>query len=277
MYIFICEDSLDGILTGVYNAWSFKIERKTIRHEDICLSSSEPENYQLFCEYHPVSCCSQKAEKVRHTLCQKLGLEFYEAIVNAALSREPSGQKEMDKADAIYKTIVLALHSPAGAGVLNYLGEPYIHRVFTLSRATHNESHHLIGFLRFCELENGVLFSKIHPKNNVLPYLAEHFTDRFPQENFIIYDEDRKLAVVHRAGKNYMFVDASELNEDLLQRHSEKEVEFQKLWLTFFDSIAIEARINPSLQSQNIPKRFWKDTVELKSLLEHPKGVNSNQ
>jgi len=40
------------------------------------------------------------------------------------------------------------------------------------------------------------------------------------------------------------------------------------LWLAFFDSIAIEARTTPELQAQNIPKRFWKDAVELRHFCE---------
>lgn len=174
----------------------------------------------------------------------------------------------MDKANAVYQTIVAALYSPKGARVLDSLSNPYIYRVFELSRATASEAHHLKGFLRFSELQNGVLFSTIHPKNNALPILAEHFTDRFPQENFMIYDETHQLAAVHRAGKNYMLVDASDINTELLQNYSENEARFQKLWLAFFDSIAIEARTNPELQAQSIPKRFWKDAVELRHFCE---------
>ena len=124
-------------------------------------------------------------------------------------------------------------------------------------------THHLMGFLRFSELKNGVLFSTIHPKNHALPILAEHFTDRFPQENFIIFDETRNLAAVHRADKNYMLVDASDLNQDIIHNYSDKEQDFRDLWLTFFDSVAITARINPKLQAQNIPKRYWGDALEL--------------
>ena len=135
--------------------------------------------------------------------------------------------------------------------------------VFELSRATEAESHHLLGFLRFSELENGVLFATIHPKNNVLPVLGEHFTDRLPMENFLIYDEVRRLAIIHKAGKHYLIADASTLNQDIIKRYSEKELEYRRLWCAFFDSIAIDTRKNPALQQQNIPKRFWKDTVEL--------------
>lgn len=49
----------------------------------------------------------------------------------------------------------------------------------------------------------------------------------------MIYDENRQLAAVHAAGKNFMLVDASGIDQDLLKRTSEKESAYQKLWLAF--------------------------------------------
>lgn len=54
----------------------------------------------------------------------------------------------------------------------------------------------------------------------------------------MIYDENRQLAAVHAAGKNFMLVDASGIDQDLLKRTSEKESAYRKLWLAFFDQIA---------------------------------------
>ena len=266
MHVFICEDNPNGILTGVYDAWDLKIKEKC-PHTDIFLVSEQPDNYELFCQYHKVTPSQEKSGKVATTLYRKLGQDFYNTILSAILSIDLSPKKKMDKANAVYQTIVTALHSPNGAKVLDYLSNPYIYRVFELSRATEKEAHHLKGFLRFLELQNGVIFSTIHPKNNALPILAEHFTDRFPQENFLIYDETHRLAAIHRAGSNYMLVDASSINTELLSQYSENEARFQELWLTFFESIAIKERVNPELQAQNIPKRFWSDTPELRPLL----------
>lgn len=274
MFTFLCEDSPDGILSGIYDAWSFKIEENHKRlsggsglppctHEDISLLCREPENYALFCEYHTASPSPEKSAKVAKTLTKRLGNEFYETLLCAILAAPPYTKGEIDKAHAAYQTVVLALTSSAGARILHDLSNPYVHRVFVLSRAAFMEAHHLMGFLRFCELENGVLFSAIHPKNNVLPRLAEHFTDRLPQEHFIIYDENRNTAAVHSAGKDFLLADASDLNKELLSRSSPGEAAYRSLWQAFFDHIAIEARINPKLQAQNIPKRFWGDTMEL--------------
>ena len=48
----------------------------------------------------------------------------------------------------------------------------------------------------------------------------------------------------------------------MITDYSSMELEYQKLWKGFFESIAIDARKNPALQNQNLPKRFRKDIVE---------------
>ncbi len=258
MHIFICDDSIDGIFTGVYDAWASRYG-----HNNVALTTHEPDNYSLFDEYIPVPCDYDKSAKVARTLHSRMGDEAYQEICQAALALEPvRSRKSINKADAIYKTIVLALSLPDAGKVLNYLGEPYVNRTFQLSRCTGNEAHHLLGFLRFQELENGILFSQIHPKNDVLPFLGEHFSDRLPGENFMIYDATRNLAVLHPKGKNFFITDTKELDHQMLKRFSPEEMEYRKLWCTFFDNIAIEARKNPYLQRQNLPKRFQKDIVE---------------
>ena len=45
---------------------------------------------------------------------------------------------------------------------------------------------------------------------------------------------------------------------------SEDEQLIQRVWQTYFKSIAIEARRNPRLHRQNMPRRFWKYLIEKK-------------
>lgn len=262
MYIFLCDDNIDGIFTGVYDAWASKYG-----HRNVALITHTPDNYTLFDEYITVITDMEKSRKVADTLRQRLGEEVYAQICDAASAQEESGSgaAKIPKADAIYRTIVLGLSLKEGWRVMGYLGEPYVNQVFRLSRATGNEAHHLLGFLRFQELENGVLFARIHPKNDVLPLLADHFSDRLPEENFMIYDETHKKAALHRKGSYFFLTGTERLNEQMLQRFSPEELQYQKLWCGFFESIAIEARRNPKLQNQNIPKRFQRDAVEFSS------------
>lgn len=262
MYVFICEDSLEGIFTGVYDACASRLGHRNIR-----LYTGEPDNYELFSEYIPVTPSTEKTKKVVDTLLTRFGRQFYESIYQAAMSGEAHSGKKMDKADAIYETILLALSCGDGQKVLLSLGEPCVYRIFELCRSTNREACHHLEFLRFSELENGVLFAEIHPKDHVLPYVSEHFTDRLPQENFIIYDATHQMASVHAASKNFLLIDAADLDLDKIKRYSDNESEYRKLWLTFFDHIAIEARKNPGLQQQLIPKRYWADTPELSRFL----------
>lgn len=270
MYIFVCEDSTDGIFTGVYDAWASRYG-----HANIRLATRQPDNYELFCEYITVQTDYGKSQKVARTLWNRLGEEVYTELCQAAASQEgqPARRNAMDKADAIYRTIVLALALDDGSKVLNYLGEPYVNRVFQLSRSAGNEAHHLLGFLRFQELENGLLFAQIHPKHHILPFLGEHFSDRLPQENFIIYDAAHHLAALHPKGRGFLLSDTQSLDMEMLSRLSPKEREYQKLWRGFFDSIAIEARINPRLQNQNIRKRFQQDATEFSNTCQPDKRI----
>ena len=54
MHVFICENTPNGILTGVYDAWELKIQERC-SHADIYLVSGQPDNYELFCDYHTVA------------------------------------------------------------------------------------------------------------------------------------------------------------------------------------------------------------------------------
>lgn len=263
MYIFFCEDSIDGIFTGIYDAWASRYG-----HRNICLTTNNTtDSYNLFHVYSHVKTDPEKSQKVAKTIRNRLGIEVYYQICEAASSSiEKINQKEhLSKADAIYKTIVLGLSLIDGSKVLNYLGDPNVNYVFKLSRSTANEAHHLQGFLRFAELENGVLFAKIHPRHHVLPILAEHFTDRFPMEDFIIYDESHQLAAIHKKKKQYILAEVSDASFSYMNRFSERESEYQRLWCGFFDNITIDSRKNRRLQSKNFPKRFWKDAIEMNS------------
>lgn len=219
----------------------------------------------LFSEYITVIPDSEKSRKVSRTLISRLGIEFYETMCKSAMAEGNCRKLSMDKANAIYQTIVMALALPEGEKVLSFLGEPCIACIFELCRQTTNEGHHLLEFLRFSELKSGILFAQVHPKNDVLPILASHFTNRLPLENFIIYDATHKTAAVHKSSRDYLIADASSLNLEMTKELSSSEETYQKLWCAFFESIAIDARSNPKLQIQNIPKRFWEDTVELRS------------
>lgn len=250
--IFLCEDSVDGIFTGVYDAWDSRLG-----HGNVKLALKGAANYELFASYREVETDRGKAEKVANTLRKRLGSEDYYHIYHAALSRN------REKADCIYRTIVAGLAGGRQGAVMQNLQNPDICRVFELSRTTGNEAHRYYQFLRFRELESGVLFSEIKPENDVLPLIGEHFADRFPGEHFLVYDETHHTFLVHEAYKQWALVTGEELNREVVGKVSEDEVQFAALWKGFCRSIAIMERKNPRLQQQFLPLKFRAFMTEM--------------
>ncbi|MCI8744980.1 MAG: DNA metabolism protein [Lachnospiraceae bacterium] len=245
MTIFWCEDSLDGILTGIYDAWDSRLG-----HGNVKLKTDEQDTLELFCDYRQVKTDTVKAEKVLRTIRERLGEEAFEAVCYAAACTD-SG-----RADAIYRVVVLGLHMKDGRRVMNCLQNSDVSLVMSLRIKAWHEAHRYMGFVRFEELENGVLYSAIEPAYAVLPLMAPHFADRFRQENWVIHDKHRGVIAVHPKGSLWVLADARELNTDYLGHPTEREQEFRELWKSFCKSIAIEERRNPRCQQGLLPLRF---------------------
>ena len=119
-----------------------------------------------------------------------------------------------------------------------------------------------MGFLRFRELENGVMYGKFRPKHRVLTCVAPHFADRFPEENWMIYDEVHGEYGVHEAGRQWVLVSGEEADPEKTAAVSEEEGRYQDLWRQFTGSISIAERRNPGRQQNFLPIRCRRDMTE---------------
>lgn len=251
-YYLICEDSLEGIFSGVYDAYLLKKP-----HEQIHLCIGEDENYRLFATYRQCPVNETKAAKVARTVVREFGQETYLALCRAMAS------PEMDKAEAVYKTIVAGLSMQNRKEVMGNLVNPYVYRVFELARFVAHEAHFHVEFVRFLELENDILYSTIGPKNNIITFIMPHFADRLPLENFIIHDEIRNIYAIHPAkGEWYLYTGESLLAEEALLRCSDGEERYSELFCNFFRTIAIKERKNLGLQRNMLPIRYRKYMTE---------------
>lgn len=247
----ICEDSLEGIFTAIYDAYALREG-----HEHIHVQVGEEDNYRLFATYLYSQPDPVKTGKVVRTLKERLGEEVYLSICRAASSFYP------DKGEAVYRTVVDGITAGSGRQTMENLRNPHVARTFELARRTANEAHHEIEFIRFQELEQGILYSRIAPQNNVVAFIMPHFMDRLAPENFMIYDENRDLFGVHPAGKEwYMVSGADEVMKGSL-RWSGEEIKYQRLFTLFHETIAIKERKNKRLQQQMVPLRFQDYMVE---------------
>jgi len=151
----------------------------------------------------------------------------------------------------------LRLGYKIGPSVTNMLANDTVKAITDVARNVSRESHFYKEFLRFSDY-NGALVAVIEPKNFVLPMIVAHYCDRFPNERFLIYDESHKYAIVYENFESRIIP----LEHLELPEACENEEMYRALWKQFYNTIAIEGRINPKRRMGNMPKRYWKHLTE---------------
>lgn len=247
--IFLCDDTPDGIFTAVYDAWDSRLG-----HRNVALELDGCFNFTLFSRYVRVTTDYEKSLRVARSVTRKLSPQVFGMIYYAALSQVP------EKADAIYRFLVLAFHH--GPKIVSMLGLPAVQDIFALHRNVSNEAHYFKEFIRFSDLEDHILFGKISPKCNVLPLVAPHFADRLPSETWMLLDEKRHMAAFHPAGQEWFLTMLTEKELEPLRRHAQEEDRYRSLWKIFHHTIAIQERINPRCQMNHLPLWYRKNMTE---------------
>lgn len=247
-----CDDTYDGILTAVYDAWNYK-------GKSVYITTDEEYNYELFTEYVEIDTDYDKSRSVVNAIVQKLSQEALYMVYGVAISAEK------DKCNVILALIMYGLKE--GKNITKKLTNPYVQRCYDIRKKVSNEAHFYNEILRFEEIAGNILCAKISPRANVMVSVMEHFSDRFPEENFIIYDDGRNICGIHERGKKYYLRENVDL-DSLIERWNDGimgidvEDKYAELWKLFFNSISIKERENYNLQRNNLPLRYRKHITE---------------
>jgi len=197
---------------------------------------------------------NEKAVKVRNSVISKISPGALKLIEDVFLSCLK--EKEL----AILRFLLTGYAE--GPNTMTMIGHKDVSPLVKAQKHLMGESHLFLGFIRFSDCD-GRLVSEIAPKNFVLPYIADHFVKRFPNEEFMIYDKTHKMALVcKKREKHFLSLDAAEFPEA-----SETEERYRELWKRFYKIIAIEERFNPKCRMSHIPKRYWGNMTEMRDLL----------
>ncbi|MBQ7858880.1 MAG: TIGR03915 family putative DNA repair protein [Faecalibacterium sp.] len=197
----------------------------------------------------------QKAGRVFASFAKKLGKDTERLIMTCFLSGRD------DKEVLMLRFLHLAYAT--GPGVLALLGHPDVAPMYAMQKHTAREVEKWMGFIRF-EESGGMLGAVIHPKNYVLPLLKNHFCNRFPEENFLIYDATHMAVLLYQDHKATLTELAAPLT---LPSPDEKESYYQQLWKQFYNTLAIQQRRNEKCRRTLCPKRYWADMTELRDEL----------
>jgi len=241
--VHIIDGSFDGLLTSIFEAHASKRFPSGVYGKDAYQNS--------LCETPVlIGTDEAKAARVRNGIFRTLGEQAYDNAWKAYLSCD------QDRFTKISRYITFGFK--IGADINDRLTEPAVFDILAICRLVGRESNKLTGFIRFSVMENNMQYAEITPEHNQIPMLMQHFTVRLKGIPFVLYDTGRKIAGVYDTREWYI-VDAEGLE---LPKLSEDEELVRSLWRTFFNTIAIEARVNLKLQRNFMPLRYRRNMTE---------------
>lgn len=237
----------DGTFTGFLTALALGLERGG---EDCAiLREAAAGERDLFSEYVNPGSDPARAAAMRELFERRGSTASWRHARYAFLSESP----DSGTAVLAYARLLLA-KGPAADGML---ADDRVRRVHALSASVGGEAHMFKGFVRFTELADGTLYSRIEPDHNVLPLITGHFRARLTSFNWVIHDARRGGAALYFGGRLvYAPLEPSGFREDA------KEEQVRGLWRRFFRTAAIKERTNPRLQRRNVPLKYRGNLTE---------------
>ncbi len=293
MTVFRYDKTFEGLLTAVFDAYARR------QWPDVLLDESEI-GPLFVTEEHVVVTDGEKSGRVWRGVEARVPKEVCNMLFYGWLSEEPGvdmmlvryirrifgGVQSVGSGDR---------SSSAGrSDVYTDFRDPDILRIKQLAQKVSYEAEHIRQFTRFQkgadapetpddpalsddsapatgELPSygagATYFAPVSPRYNALPLAIPYFRDRFRDQKWLIYDIRRRYGYYYdmqTVTEITMEDDAHLLGgrlDEAMMAADEKL--FQDLWRTYFKSMAIEARINPRLQRQHMPRRFWHLLTEM--------------
>ena len=246
MRILLYDDSFEGLLTSIYDAFYSKSDIEGI------YGKSDFNAPLLLDEIIEIQTDFDKFKKVRDSIINKIDLLCLHKIYLVYLSCNE------DKGMTIFKYLKIAFKLKND--VHSFLHIDAIRNIDEIKKKVTYEAHKFKGFIRFKSINDSFLYSVIEPDNDILELIADHFKKRFSNEHWIIHDISRNKAIVYDTHE-YKIV---ELLKDDCHKLIEHNDEYSSLWKTYFKSTTIEERRNSRLQKRMMPKRYWKHIFETK-------------
>ncbi len=235
----------DGNFEGFLTALSLALDSA-----DSCAIAKEgAEEAGLFSEFVNSGTDPLRAAAARDLVERRGSAESWQNVRYAFLSEVPGSETGILE--------YVKLLAAKGPGAENMLADDRVKKVHALAGKVGGETHRFMGFVRFKELADKTLYSKIEPDHNILALLVPHFRARLGTFNWVIHDARRNNAALYFEGRLvYAPLDSARLLEDA------KEAEVRELWRNFFKTVAIKERINSKLQRQNVPLKYRKNLTE---------------
>ena len=256
MLVYTFDNTLDGLLTAVFDSFLLKQQPEYLLAEGEQLPLFVDQQYQVVTE-------SEKAERVWKGLERCLSKDGLHMITISWLSEERAlNQPLFNFICKVFKLKIKDFERNAS--------DEDVLAVRNTCRRVLHEQLRMKQFIRFQKAKDGTYLAVVSPDHNVLPLIRDHFQDRFNDQPWLIYDAKRHYGYYYdgKAVIHVTFEDEASVPFDLSNGKmdeavlSENDKIFQDLWRTYFKAICIKERMNPKKQLSDMPRRYWKYMTE---------------
>ncbi|NDW19729.1 DNA metabolism protein [Dysgonomonas sp. 216] len=252
MIAFRYDKTFEGFLTGVFEAYDKKVFPEKFL--------SESELAPLFAEeVISIETDDNKAYRVWQGLLKKLSKTACQTIWMVWLSEKADVEELLLR----YIRKVFAAQKFAETN----FGDPDVLEMSQIAKMVGREAEHIRQFTRFQKAADGIFFAPVTAACNALPLSINYFKDRFADQQWIVYDIERKYGFFYDLKTvteitldgegNHLLT--GKLDDELMDKD---EKLFQEMWKGYFKALTIKERINLKLQRQHMPRRFWKYLTE---------------
>ncbi len=242
---------MEGLLSAVFEWFERKPGAVKIKLE----THYQPET---FCEVLHIHNNGVKADRVWKALGIKLSKSWMRRFYCTFLSETPEAYV------SLFEFACYIFLNKEGAE--NNYGDERVLAISQTAIKVEREKHRMEAFIRFQQGADGTFYCGIDPDFNVLPIIMKHFSDRYADQKWIIYDIKRSYGLYYNLEKvETIFFDSEakkKLQKPAPQQHSEMEELYATLWKDYFNSTNIKSRKNTKLHVRHVPKRYWKYLTE---------------
>ena len=243
MKMFVIDKSIDGLLCALYISFTEKL----IPDYVVDKKSYQP---RLNCLAIEIENDVQKANRVKTALFNYGGDDIIAHLKVCLASCESSALLVAFN----YAYFMLEKRQD----VSNMLAEKKVSDFSFMVQKVLHERHIMLGFLRFKESANGVLYAQYTPDNDITELIAPHFLRRLSSTPFIIHDGKRgKIAISNGRTIKIQYTDLPANFSP-----SQNEESFNLLWKKYFRAVNIKERKNTAQQDRYFPRRYRKYCFE---------------
>ena len=242
------DGTFEGLLTVLFAVYDRKAAPNSIQSLGAVQGG-------LFAQPVEISTDEATAARVWDGLLRYLDKEARTRLFHTFLSEQP--HREL----LIFRYADLAMRT--GRDISEHYADDNVRRVQRVAQQMYREKHRMEAFVRFEKTRDELFHATIEPDFDVLPLIAAHFTKRYADQRWLIYDQRRHYGLYYDLHRT----DIVQFDEEAApRRHAgvsatvldEREPLFQVLWQAYFDHVNIPERKNLKLHRRHMPLRYWK-------------------